>query len=87
MQLQEYSTGHSNRQNLWCLHTVPPSSSHLYLLYRILVLLSNKRTLEPGAQVLDIALSEAECHKKLLAVSLPGVDMIQNDGDQLTWQQ
>ena len=38
----------------------------------------------PGAQVLSIALSVAECHEKLLLVSLPGINMLEDDGDEFT---
>ncbi len=40
-----------------------------------------------GAPVLGIAFSEAEGHKKLLAVGLPGIHVFENDRDQLTGKQ
>jgi hypothetical protein len=41
----------------------------------------------PGARVLGIAFGEAECHKKLLAVGLPGVDMGEDDGHEFAGQE
>ncbi len=40
-----------------------------------------------GAPVLGIAFSEAEGHKKLLAVGLPGIHVPENDRDQPDWEQ
>jgi hypothetical protein len=50
-------------------------------------LISILRHCRAGAQVLGIAFGESKCHNKLLAMGLPGVNMLEDNGDQLARQQ